>query len=225
MPFALSTSGRYGRPSLEFSSLLNGGAEVQPEAGVRRAAAGPASRAPTSGRAFSIDDALLAMRWANLVRDRGYRLNFSHAFRDADEVLEIHLPPHDAPVARVHRGHHVIWLTDRIGHSRVFTTLAGALLATAPLSANERRIMLKDGAPSWLRFPGQAASPMPGSFPRLLRTVMRWLARERNRPPAKAPLRRDPDDPAAIIIGREGCAWVMEEDEAHAGEMKGRAPI
>ncbi len=154
----------------------------------------PVGRGPTSGCAFSIDDALLAMRWAGLVRDRGYRLSFSHTFRNADEVLEVHTPPSKTPIARVHRGHHVIWLTDCSGHNRLFTTLADALLATAPLSANERRIMLKNRAPSWLCFSGQAFNPKAGTLPRLLRTVMRRLAREHNLPPAKAPLLRSPDD-------------------------------
>ena len=134
------------------------------------------------------------MRWAALVRDRGYRLSFSHTFRNADEVLEVRTLLSKIPIARVHRGHHVIWLTDCSGHNRVFTTLADALLATAPLSANDRRIMLKNRAPSWLCFSGQAVSPKAGLLPRLLRTVMRWLAREHILPSATAlPLRGSHD--------------------------------
>ena len=121
-----------------------------------------------SGCAFSINDALLAMRWAALVRARGYRLSFSHTFRNADEVLEVHTLLSKIPIARVHRGYHVIWLTNCSGHNRVFATLADALLATAPLSANERRIMLKDRTPSWLCFSGRAVNPKARLPPRLL---------------------------------------------------------
>ncbi len=108
------------------------------------------------------------MRWASLVRDRGYRLSFAHGFRNAEEVLEIRIPPHAMPVSRIHHGVRVVWETDCIGHTRVFLTLAEALIAVVPLSAGERRAVLKPRTPSWLPFAGEASDGRPGP-------LRRWL--------------------------------------------------
>ncbi len=109
------------------------------------------------GRAFTLDEALLAMRWADLVRERGYRLTISHRFLEADEVLEVHLRTCSVPVSRLHKGCRVVWSTDCLGHVRPFFSLADALLALTPLSKRDRRTMLKAAAPAWL--PWAAAAP------------------------------------------------------------------
>ena len=132
-----------------------------------------------SGRAFTIDEALLAMRWADLLRGRGYRLTISHCFPKADEVLEVHIPTASKPISRLHKGNRIIWSTDCLGHTHLFATLADALLALAPLSRRDRRIMLKARRPLWLdSLPvvGRAAEgPGPQSRVRWLDRMLRKL--------------------------------------------------
>ena len=139
--------------------MLNGSEAMHTKATKRRTSPIPIGRGKESGCAFSIDNALLAMRWAGLVQGRGYCLTFSHAFENAEEVIEIHIPPYETPIARIHRGNRVLWLTDCTGHNRAFTTLADALTSVASLSARETRIMLRPRIPCWLwTANGQAGS-------------------------------------------------------------------
>jgi hypothetical protein len=140
----------------------------------RQAVTIPIGRGKESGRAFSIDDALLAMRWAGLVHGRGYRLTFSHLFKNADEVIEIHIPPHTFPLARIHRGNRVLWLTDCVGHNRVFLTLADALAWVAPLSARESRVMQKSINPGWLWKPQAATRQRSSVWRQVKATAMSW---------------------------------------------------
>ncbi len=124
------------------------------------------------GRAFTIDEALLAMRWAELVRERGYRLSISHRSRKADEILEVHILASSKAISRLHKGSRVIWSTDCLGHTRPFDTLADALLAIVPLSIRDRRTLLKAKRPAWLDFP-----PWSGNRAKESRslTQLHWL--------------------------------------------------
>ena len=119
-------------------------------AGIRYPDIDPAVVATVGGRAFTLDEAFMALRWADLVRERGYRLTISHRFLEADEVLEVHILTCSLPVSRLHKGSRVIWSTDCLGHVRPFASLADALLALMPLSKRDRRTMLKAARPAWL---------------------------------------------------------------------------
>ena len=119
--------------------------------GVRYPDIDPPAGDTRPGRAFTINEALLAMRWADLMRERGYRLTISHRFLEADEVLEVHILTCPMSISRLHWGSRVIWSTDCLGHMRPFATLADALLALAPLSTADRRKMLKAQLPAWLQ--------------------------------------------------------------------------
>ncbi len=110
----------------------------------------PPRRVSGRGLAFSIEDALLAMRWGDLMKPVGYRLTISHAFRHADEVVVVEIPPFKTPLAKIYRCHHLVWLTDCSGLKRHYATLADALRSIAPLSRHEARMVSKAVTPRWL---------------------------------------------------------------------------
>jgi len=117
----------------------------------RAGAAMPAcSGALMPGHAFSIEDALVASRWAEQILSRGYRVVITPRYKDAEEIIEVYIPSAKTPVFRVHRTLHSVLITDCIGLTLSFSTLADALLAMAPLSKSGRREMLKGPSPAWL---------------------------------------------------------------------------
>jgi len=102
------------------------------------------------GHAFSIEDALVASRWAEQLLPRGYRVVITPRYKDAEEIIEVYIPSAKTPVFRVHCTLHSVLITDCIGLTLSFPTLADALLAMAPLSKSGRREMLKGPSPAWL---------------------------------------------------------------------------
>lgn len=106
------------------------------------------------GRAFPIEDALLASRWAEQISPRGYRVVVTPRYKDAEEIIEVYIPGAKTPTFRVHRTPHSVLITDCIGLTLPFPALVDALLAMVPLSKSGRRQMLKGADPPWLpRFP------------------------------------------------------------------------
>ena len=102
------------------------------------------------GPAFSIEDALVANRWAEQILPLGYRVIITPRYKNAEEIIEVYIPSAKTPAFRVHRTSHSILITDCIGLTLSFPTLADALLAMAPLSKSGRREMLKGPNPAWL---------------------------------------------------------------------------
>lgn len=103
--------------------------------------------------AFSIADALMASRWAEQVASLGYRAVITSCYAQAEEVIEVYVPRARAPAFRVHRAAAAILVTDCVGLTLSFPTLADALLAMAPLPKPGRRAVLKGGSPAWLPLP------------------------------------------------------------------------
>lgn len=115
------------------------------------------------GRAFRVEDAMLALRWAELVRERGYRLSFSHAFAEADEAIQIHRVPQRRPIATVFLGVNWVWSIDRAGRATPHDDLAAALAALVDLSDADWHALRAPCHPAWLpRFdPAGSARPAP----------------------------------------------------------------
>ena len=109
------------------------------------------------GYAFSIDDALIANRWAEQILSRGYRVLITPRYENAEEIIEVYTPNAKTPTFRVHRTAHSVLITDCIGLTLSFSTLADALLAMVPLSKSGRRQMLKGARPAW--FPAFPTCP------------------------------------------------------------------
>lgn len=117
----------------------------------------------------------MAGRWAEQVVPRGYRLVITPCYEDAEEVIEVYVPRTRVPAFRVHRAAAAILVTDCVGLSLSFPTLAEALLAMAPLRRSGRRAMLKGGSPAWL--PAVPAGPRrPGAWSRAGRSMFGLLA-------------------------------------------------
>lgn len=116
------------------------------------------------GYAFSIEDALLASRWAEQILPLGYRVVITPNYENAEEVIEVFIPNATPPAFRVHRTTNSVLVTDCIGLSLSFSTLVDALLVMVPLPRSARREMLKGGSPAW--FPAVLARPAsePGSM-------------------------------------------------------------
>lgn len=102
------------------------------------------------GQAFSIEDALLAGRWAEQIPLRSYRVVITPRYENAEEIIEVYIPNARTPTFRVHRTTQSVLITDCIGLTLSFSTLADALLAMMPLSKAGRREMLKGANPAWL---------------------------------------------------------------------------
>ena len=147
------------------------------------------------GYAFSIEDALIANRWAEQLASCGYRIAISPRYKDAEEIIEVYIRSAKAPTFRVHRTAHAVLITDCIGLTLSFATLADALLAMAPLSRSGTRKMLKGASPAWL--PMSAICPAgrslsqwssPGRFIRTAAKIFALIAK----PVDMAPVRRLP---------------------------------
>ena len=68
-----------------------------------------------AGCAFSIKDALIAMRWAGQIRSRGYHVVVTPGYENADEVIEVFIPDTTKPTFKVHRATNSVLITDCIG--------------------------------------------------------------------------------------------------------------
>ena len=106
--------------------------------------------ATTPGHSFSIEDALIAMRWAEQIIPLGYRVVITPRHRDAEEVIEVYIPSAETPTFRLHRTAKAVLMTDCIGLTLSFPVLADALMAMVPLPKAGRREMLKGARPAWL---------------------------------------------------------------------------
>ena len=125
------------------------------------------------GYAFSIEDALVANRWAEQVRSRGYRVVITPDREDADETIEVYIPQSAAPAFRLHRTAQWVSTLDCMGLTSSFTTLTDALLAIAPLSKSGRQAMLKGARPAWLPpCPTYSAAAASSLWSRMGRTIL-----------------------------------------------------
>lgn len=113
------------------------------------------------GPAFSIEDALMASRWAEQVAPLGYRVVVTPCHESAEEVIEVYVPQARMPAFRVHRTAASVVATDCVGLTLSFPTLAEALLVMAPLPKSGRRAMLRGGSPAW--FPPPAGPRRVGT--------------------------------------------------------------
>ncbi len=124
--------------------------------------------------AFSIEDALMAVRWAEQVAPLGYRVVITPCCAQAEEVIEVCVPRAGAPAFRVHRGGASILVADCVGLTLSFPTLEDALLAMAPLPKSGRRLMLRGGSPAWL--PAVPSGPRGNAWSRAGKSVSGILA-------------------------------------------------
>ena len=130
-----------------------------------------------AGCAFSIGDALIAMRWAGQIRSRGYHVVITPGYGSADEVIEVCIPDTTKPTFKVHRATNSVLITDCIGLTLSFPTLADALLAMAPLPKPGRREMLKGARPAWLPvFPAPSTRETGNCWSRAGRSVLSVVA-------------------------------------------------
>ena len=104
-----------------------------------------------TGRAFTVEDGLLALRWAEIVRSRGYRLTFSHSFVEADEAIEVFQQPRKRALATIFLGVHWVWIVDRAGRITPHEDVGAALMFLVDLSGEERQAVLAPHTPAWLR--------------------------------------------------------------------------
>jgi len=118
--------------------------------------AGLSSSRGEVGGAFSVVDSLLAVRWAEMVRSRGFRLSFSHNFVEADEALEICQVPKRKPIATVFLGVHWVWVIDGLGKITPHDSLHAALCSLVTLTAEEKRSLVTATPPAWLWNPRPA---------------------------------------------------------------------
>lgn len=102
------------------------------------------------GHAFSIEDALMASRWSEQLASCGYRIAITPRYEDAEEIIEVHVHNVRMPIFWVHRTARSVLITDCIGLTSSFPTLADALLAIAPLSKSAEHEMQKGANPAWL---------------------------------------------------------------------------
>ncbi|MBV9748040.1 MAG: hypothetical protein JO157_04420 [Acetobacteraceae bacterium] len=173
-----------------------------------------------SGSAFSVEDALMVVRWAGLIRPDGYRVAITPLYRDADEVIEIYIPNATKPTFKVHRAAGSVRVTDRIGLTLSFPTLADALMVIAPLAKPDRREMVRDTRPAWLPvFPAQPAREAGSWWYRTGRSVRRFAATWSGRhPPGRA-------EPAGVRPGSDhGCANRSDHEATHLRVGRPAAP-
>jgi len=132
-----------------------------------------AARHP-SGSAFTIDDALAAMRWASLVAPKGYRVVVTPNYAGCDEVIEVYIQRATSPAFTIRRTAFAVLVVDRLGMTLGFAALTDALLAMAPLEKPARRELLRARRPPWLpMIPGQATARTEGIWGRLRRCASR----------------------------------------------------
>jgi len=112
------------------------------------------------GGAFTIGDALVAIRWAEQIQSRGYRVVITPRYQNSDEVIEVYIPNTTKPTFMVYHDASSVRIADCIGLTLSFPTLTNALLAMVPLPKSGRRKMLRGGSPAWL--PGVAGKSTQG---------------------------------------------------------------
>ena len=115
----------------------------------------------------------MATRWAEQVAPLGYRVVITPCCAEAEEVIEVHVPRASAPAFSVHRAAAAVLVTDCVGLTLSFPTLADALLAMAPLPKPGRRAVLKGGSPAWLPMP---SGPRGNAWSRAGRSMSGFLA-------------------------------------------------
>jgi len=122
--------------------------------------------------AFSIEDALIASRWAARISPQGYHVVITPGCKMAEEVIEVYIPNAKVPTFTVHRTARAFLITDCVGLTLSFPVLADALLAMAPLSKPDTREMLKGAVPAWLPvFTAGRTAGAAGILSRMCRAV------------------------------------------------------
>ncbi len=115
----------------------------------------------------------MAARWAEQAAPLGYRAVITPCHAQAEEVIEVYVPGVRAPVFRARRGGASVLVTDCIGLTLSFPTLADALLAMVPLPRSGRRAVLRGSLPAWLPAP---SGPRGNAWSRAGRSVSGLLA-------------------------------------------------
>ncbi len=92
----------------------------------------------------------MATRWATLVPHKRYRVAVTSVCETCDEIIEVHIPNVTGPAFTIQRAACAIVLTDRLGMTIGFHSLADALLAMGPLTRRAERELLKAAKPAWL---------------------------------------------------------------------------
>jgi len=87
----------------------------------------------TETRSFSIEEHEIALRWMTLARPTGYRASVALDLQGAEEVLLVCLPRRQSPAFALQALHSTIVLTDCLGMTMRFSTLAEALIAMLPM--------------------------------------------------------------------------------------------
>jgi len=103
------------------------------------------STTPQAGRAFSIEEHELALRWADLARPIGSRISVALDVQGAEELLLVYRPGRQAPAFTLQALHSTVVLIDCLGMTMRFSTLAEALMATSPMPGPSRRELLHGG--------------------------------------------------------------------------------
>ena len=80
------------------------------------------------GHAFRIEDALLAMRWAEQIRPRGYHIAITPCYGNAEEVIEVSIPGSAKSTFRIYRVANSVRVMDCLGLTLSFPALMDALL-------------------------------------------------------------------------------------------------
>ena len=124
----------------------------------------------------------MASRWAEQILPRGYRVRITPWHEDAEETIEVYVHCSDVPTFRVRRKGKAVLLTDCIGLTLSFATLADALLAIVPLPKSGKGEMLEGTAPEWLPiFPARQTNEVATLWSRAGKPVLalakRWAQR------------------------------------------------
>jgi len=99
----------------------------------------------TETRSFSIEEHEIALRWMTLARPTGYRASVALDLQGAEEVLLVCLPGRQSPAFALQALHSTIVLTDCLGMTMRFSTLAEALIAMLPMPKPNRHELLHGG--------------------------------------------------------------------------------
>ncbi len=130
------------------------------------------SMTPQAGRAFSIEEHELALRWADLARPAGSRISVALDVQGAEELLLIHHPGRQAPAFALQALHSMIVLIDCLGMTMRFSTVAEALMAMLPMPGPSRRELLHGGRTTCLLgLPGFLTTRRPSLGRRIVSAV------------------------------------------------------
>jgi len=99
----------------------------------------------TETRSFSIEEHEIALRWVTLARPTGYQTSVALDLQGAEEVLLVCLPGRQSPAFALQALHSTIVLTDCLGMTMRFSTLAEALMAMSPMPKSNRCELLHGG--------------------------------------------------------------------------------